>query len=228
MEGLPDHAAVQALSLPTQIFTAVAALALFAIALWRAPWKSWLEGHPDRQHAWGFGLLLTAALSWLRIDAAPGLSLQLLIVTTMTLMHGWELALVANGIVLAISCLFHGAGQWASWPIYFLCDVAFPAGFITIWHHTLARRLPKIFATYFFATVFAGSIIAFLLAGMAKIALLAVSSSLPGAGILGDYAVLLVMLGFAQGTINGMVMAGAIMCHPEWVGSFDPKVYFRR
>ena len=106
--------------------------------------------------------------------------------------------------------------------------MALPAGFITLLHRELTRRLPRHFATYFFATVFAGSIAAFLLSGAAKVALLAAAHALPAAWLLDDYAILVVMLGFAQGTINGMVMAGAIVFHPEWVTSFDEGVYFRR
>jgi len=212
----------------SQIFTASAALGLFGLAFWRAPWKGWLVDHPDRQNVWGLSLVVTALISWLRIDAAPGLSLQLLIVTAMTLMNGWALALIANGIAIAIAGLFIGAGQWASWPNYMLFDVALPAGFITLLHRELARRLPRHFAVYFFGTVFAGSILAFLVAGLARLAFLSALNSLPKSLIIGDYAVLLVMLGFAQGTINGMLISTAIFFRPEWVASFDSRIYFRQ
>ncbi len=211
-----------------QILMAAAAGALFVTALWRAPWRAWLEGHPDRQHVWGVSLLVTALITWLRIDAAPGLPLQLLIVAAMTLMHGWALALIANGIAIGIACLFHGSNQWMNWPDYFLFDVALPAGFITLLHRELARRLPRHFAIYFFGTVFAGSILAFLLSGAGRLALLAALGSLPAAAVVRDYAVLLLMLGFAQGTINGMVMSTAVIFRPEWVASFDAGAYFRR
>lgn len=211
-----------------RILSGVIAVGLFGFALWRARWKSWLAGHLDRQNVWGVGLVVTALISTMRVEAAPGLSLQLLVVTTMTLMHGWALALVAGGIAIAISSLFHGAGQWLSWPDYFLCDVAVPAAFISLLHRELSRRLPRTFVTYFFVTVFAGSIVAFLLSGAARMALLAVSNSLPEAPLLADYAVLLVMMGLAQGTVNGMMMSGAIVFHPEWVSSFDARLYFRR
>ncbi|MFO1468872.1 MAG: hypothetical protein U1F35_20890 [Steroidobacteraceae bacterium] len=210
------------------VLMGIPAVGLFVLALWRAPWRSWLEGHRDRQNVWGLSLLLTALITWMRIDAAPGLSLQLLIVPSMTLMHGWALALIANGIAIAIACLFHGHAEWTNWPNYFLFDVALPAGFITLLHRVLTQRLPRHFVVYFFGTVFAGSILSFLLSGAARLALLAALDALPGGMVLRDYAVLLVMLGFAQGTINGMVMSTAVMFRPEWVRSFDPKVYFRR
>lgn len=223
-----DHAAVPALPLDLPLLTAVVALVLFGAAVWHAPWKKWLEGHADRQHVWGIGLLLTAVLASLRVEAAPGLALQLLFVTTMTLMHGWALALIANGLVLAGSCLFRGLDLWTTWPTLFLCDVVLRALFISLLNRLLQRRLPRHFAVYFFGTVFAGSIAAFVLSGLAKLVLVAMAGTLPAATVLGDYLVLLPMMGFAQGTINGMIMSGAVVFHPEWVKSFDSDVYFRR
>lgn len=55
-----------------------------------------------------------------------------------------------------------------------------------------------------------------------------VALALFGAAVLEDYVVLPGMMGLAQGTIDGMVMSGAVIFHPEWVASFDSEVYFRR
>lgn len=211
---------------PVEIIASVAAAALFLRALWCAPWKSWFVDHPDRQHVWGCSLAVLAIVWSMRTDIAPGLPIQLLLVTTLTLMHGWALAMVGIGFVLGASCLWHG--QWSGLPIYFLCDVALPAGFIELLHRALSRWLRRSFVTYLFLTVFAGSIAAFYLSGMARLALLAVAGALPSGDVIGEYGILLTMMAFAEATINGMMLSAAVIYRPEWVISFDPDVYFHR
>jgi len=218
---------MQTLRTPIEILTAIAAAMLYGLALWRAPWRRWFEGHPDRLNVWGLTLAVSAILWSLRTDIAPGMPLQLLLVTTFTLMHGWALALIANGIIIAAGALLQAHGRWAGLPLVFLCDVALPAAFIELLHRQLSRRLPKNYLTYFFLTVFLGTLLAFQLSGVARLALLAAGGELP-VRMLGEYAILLVMLGFANATINGMAMSAAVIYRPEWVVSFDPKLYFKR
>src|SRR5579883_3383240 len=112
-----------ALRTPLEILTTVGAVALYALALWRAPWRRWFEGHPDRLNVWGLSLAVTAILWSLRTDIAPALPLQLLLVTTLTLMHGWALALIANGIVIGASALLRGPVEWTNVPLHLLCEV---------------------------------------------------------------------------------------------------------
>jgi len=86
--GVPLHAALTS-----------ATLAVFLLACWCAPWKSWLIGHPDRQHVW-LGTLVVIC-SWRRaarrrIRPPASVSSR----HTFTLMHGWLLAIVGIGVVL--------------------------------------------------------------------------------------------------------------------------------
>jgi uncharacterized membrane protein len=209
--------------LPIWITMNVTAVGLYGWALRQAPWKRWFLDHPDRQHVWGCSLAVLAIIWSMRTDLVPGLPVQLLMVTTLTLMHGWALAVVGIGFVLAASCAWHG--QWSGWSVHFLCDVALPACFIELLHKVVARRLRRSFISYLFLTVFAGSVAAFYLSGLARLALLAVSGSLPGVDMIEEYSILLVMMAFADATINGMMISAAVIYRPEWVVSFDPDAY---
>lgn len=180
-------------------------------------------GHPDRQHVWLGGLVVILLMGAVRPGVASGLLPQFLLVTTFTLMHGWLLAMVGIGAVLAVNCVQHG--NWADWPTYFLCEAAVPALFIHWLHVVVARRLPRNFWIFIFVTSFAGSIAAFVLAALV---LVAVAGSWPPRAGLEDYLVVLGLMGFAEAYVDGLLMSATIVYKPEWVASFDDRLYFAR
>ncbi len=196
------------------------ALALFALACARAPWRTWLIGHPDRQHVWLGSLVVLLLLCTVRTDFTHGMLPQLFFVPTITLMHGWMLAVVGIGIVLAANCVQQG--DWSTWPAQFLCDAAVPAVFIHWLHYFVARRLPRNYWVFIFVTVFAGTIAAVALSSLAR---LAVAESPPVGHGAEDYLVIVGLMAFAEAYINGLLMSAAVVYRPEWVTSFDDRVY---
>ena len=66
------------------------------------------------------------------------------------------------------------------------------------------------------------------LAAAARLALLWMSGSLPTAHLGEEYLLLLPMLGLAEAFMNGLVMSVAVVYTPEWVRSFDDRLYLRR
>jgi uncharacterized membrane protein len=208
---------------PSQGVLTGMAVALFSLACARAPWRTWLIGRPDRQHVWLGGLVVLLLLCTVRTDFMHGLFPELLFVTTFTLMHGWMLAIVGIGIVLAVNCLQQG--DWTTWPAHFLCDAAVPALFIHWVHVIVARRLPRNFWVFIFVTVFAGTIAAVMLSSLAR---LVVAESRPRGPGAEDYLVVLGMMAFAEAYINGLLMAATVVYRPEWVTSFDDRLYFAR
>jgi len=211
------------LGVPPHAVLAGAMLTVFFLACWRAPWKSWLIGRPDRQHVWLSTLVVILLIGSVRPGVASGVLPQFLLVTTFTLMHGWLLAMVGIGVVLAVNCVQHG--NWADWPAYFLCEAAVPALFIHGLHAVVARRLPRNFWIFIFVTVFAGSIAAFALAALV---LFLVAGSWPAGANAGDYLVVLVLMGFAEAYVDGLVMSATVVYKPDWVASFDDCIYFAR
>ncbi len=196
------------------------ALALFALACARAPWRSWLVGHPDRQHVWLGGLVVLLLLCTVRTDVTHGMLPQLFFVTTFTLMHGWMLAVVGIGSVLAVNCVQQG--DWSTWPAQFLWDAAVPALFIHWLHALVARRLPRNYWVFIFVTVFAGTIAAVVLSALAR---RVVDESLPVGQGAGDFPVIVGLTAFAEAYINGLLMSAAVVYRPEWVTSFDDRAY---
>jgi uncharacterized membrane protein len=213
------------LNVPARIAAFALSVPVCAIALATAPWQSWL-GRSDRQHVYLGGLVVLLIIWSLHAGVTPGLTLQFLLVSALTLMHGWSLAVTGIGIVLGADGLQHG--DLAAWPANLLCFGIVPATTTALVHRLLEARLPHNYFVYFFGTAFAGSIVAFLLASFARLVLLWIAGSLPSARLGEEYLVLLPMMGLAEASLNGLVVAVAVVYTPDWVRSFDDRLYLRR
>jgi uncharacterized membrane protein len=213
------------LTTPARVAALVLALPAVALATATAPWQGWL-GRADRQHVYLGSLVMLLVVWSLRAGVTPGLTLQFLLVSALTLMHGWSLAVIGTGIVLGADGLQHGG--LGAWPANLLCFGIVPATATALIHRTLEARLPRNYFVYFFGTAFAGSIVAFLLASLARLALLWFAGTLPRAQLGDEYLLLLPMMGLAEAFMNGLVIAVAVVYTPEWVASFDDRLYLRR
>ncbi|MFO1393872.1 MAG: energy-coupling factor ABC transporter permease [Steroidobacteraceae bacterium] len=204
----------------------VMATAVVATAALTAPWRVWLDDH-ERQWVWLASLALLVAIWSMKAGITPGLSVRFLLVTALTLMHGWQLAVV--GAVLVLGVLdFTGQAAWGSFGANLLCMAIVPALF-TAWLHELVHaRLPHNYFIYFFVTVFLGAALAYNLAGIVRIGLLAMSGSLEAAHAGPEYFAILPLMSFGEAFVNGMVMAMVVVYRPKWVMSFDDRLYLRK
>jgi len=95
-------------------------------------------------------------------------------------------------------------------------------------HELVHARLPHNYFVYFFVAVFAGSALAYNLAGLARLAILAASGALAEAQVGAEYFAVLPFMSFGEAAANGMVMAMAVVYRPKWVMSFDDRMYLKR
>jgi len=210
----------------TRIVADVAAVAAFGLAALSAPWRVWLDDR-ERQWVWLLGLAVLLGVWSMKAGITPGLSLRFLLVTALTLMHGWQLAVIGSALVLAVLCIT-GEAAWSSFGANLLCMAVVPAFFTAWFHEFVHSRLPHNYFIYFFVTVFVGSALAFNLAGLARLALLAASGTVEAAHVGPEYFAVLPFMSFGEATVNGMVMAMAVVYRPQWVMSFDDRLYLRR
>jgi uncharacterized membrane protein len=210
----------------TRLLTLAAGGAVLAVAVLRAPWRAWL-GDRERQWVWLASLALLVVLWSMKAGLTPGLSLRFLMVTALTLMHGWPLAVVGGALVLAVLNLA-GQADWASLGADLLCTTVVPALATAKLHELVHARLPHNYFVYFFVTVFAGAALAYNLAGLMRLGILAVSGTLTASRLWAEYFALLPLMSFGEAVANGMVMAMAVVYRPHWVMSFDDRLYLRR
>ena len=210
----------------TRIVAGVLAAAAFGLAALSAPWRVWLDNR-ERQWVWLMGLAVLLGVWSMKAGITPGLSLRFLLVTALTLMHGWQLAVIGAALVLVVLGIT-GQAAWSSFGANLLCMAVVPALFTAWFHEFVHSRLPHNYFIYFFVTVFVGSALAFNLAGLARLALLAASGTVEAAHVGPEYFAVLPFMSFGEATVNGMVMAMAVVYRPQWVMSFDDRLYLRK
>lgn len=203
-----------------------AALAVLGWALATAPWRSWL-GDSERQHVWLGSVVVALAIWVMQAGLTPGLSFHFLLATALALMHGPQLAVVALAIVLSLLSLVE-PGRWQAWGLYLLAEGAVSVLFVAWLHGAVQRLLPHNYFVWFFVTVFAGSVVAFNLAGAARIGLLALAGALPAGALAGEWFAFLPMMSFGEPFLNGIILAMAVVYRPQWVASFDDRLYLAR
>ena len=210
----------------TRIVAGVLAAVASGLAVLSAPWRIWLDDR-ERQWVWLIGLAVLLGVWSMKAGITPGLSLRFLLVTALTLMHGWQLAVIGAALVLVVLTIT-GQAAWSSFGANLLCMAVVPAMFTAWFHEFVHSRLPHNYFIYFFVTVFVGSAFAFNLAGLARLAVLAASGTIEAAHVGPEYFAVLPFMSFGEATVNGMVMAMAVVYRPQWVMSFDDRLYLRK
>ena len=187
----------------------------------------WLDDR-ERQWVWLGSLGVLLGVWSMKAGITPGLSVRFLLVTALTLMHGWQLAVIGGALVLAVLCVA-GQAAWSSFGANLLCMAVVPALFTAWFHELVHARLPHNYFIYFFVTVFLGSALAFNLAGLARRRAARGErharrrrTSAPST------SPILPLMSFGEAFVNGMVMAMAVVYRPRWVMSFDDRLYLRK
>lgn len=186
---------------------------LLLAALIRAPWRE-LVARQERMTALGASIAVLPLLWSMSPPLAGGVHLHLLGMTTVTLVFGWQLALLA-GLLAALVLLF--VGNWAlpALPLNYLLTVTVPV-LVSAAVLAAADKLPRTnLFVYMLGVGFFGS--------MAAIgATLALGSRLLDTGL--DHA-LVMLLAFPEGFVNGAVISALTVFYPDLVRTYDDERY---
>ena len=153
--------------------------------------------------------------------------MRFLLVTALTLMHGWHLAVVAGALVLAVLS-YLGMAEWSLYGTNLLCMAVVPALFTAWFHEQVHARLPHNYFIYFFITTFLGAALAFNLAGLLRVGLIAASGTLDAVHVGPEYFAILPLMSFGEAVVNGTIIGMAVIYRPRWVMSFDDRLYLAK
>lgn len=194
---------------------------LLAVRL--APWSVLLQER-RLQHLL-FGATVCLMLMWtMRAGLSPGLSIHFLGVTTLTLMFGWDLAIL-SGTLAMLGMTLIGQESWDTLSVNILCSVIVPALASLGVLRLVEARLPRNFFVYLFLCAFFGAGVATAVAGMVMALLLWVDGVYPWARIYLEYVRFLPLIMFPEGLLNGIIMTAMMVFHPDWIRTFDARLY---
>ncbi len=207
---------------PVLLLLGLLMLAGLALAARYAPWQA-LREVPTRIHL-VLGASLGCTCLWLmRVKLGDVASVHLLAMTSVTLVLGWCLAVLAGSLALVSQVVLLGE-PLAAIPAGWLFTIAIPASLTSL----LLTRLPRrqnLFL-YTLGAGFAGG----MLSVLAVAVLAALFLWLIGHGALAarglEAAPMLALVLFPEGFINGMLVTAACVFFPGAVKTFDEQLYF--
>lgn len=198
-------------------------LGIMAVALWRLPWNV-LKRERGIQHLL-FGAAVVLMLMWsLRAGLSPGLSIHFIGMTTLTLMFGWDLAICAGSAAL-IGLTLIGRESWPDLPLNGLCWVVIPSLVSLAVLRIVEAMLPRNFFVYLFLCAFLGGGLSAAAGGLSMGSLLWLADVYPWSKIYHEYVRYLPLIMFPEGLLNGIIMTGMMVFHPDWIRTFDARRY---
>ncbi len=208
----------------------VAALLLWLVLLafsLNAPLLRTLGAHPLYQHLCLGGAIVLVPLWTLRAGLHEGLEIHFLGLTSLTLLLGWRLALLAPCLTLLILAYF-GVIPLADIGWQALIGVALPVA--TSWLLFLGSWawLPRHLFVYLFVAAFLGGALSISAKVIAGALLMGVSGTYSWHTISADYLSIWPLLLFPEALLNGMTMTLLAVYRPHWVNTFFDREYLGR
>ena len=203
---------------------AILYIPLLLLALLGAPWSKIADN--EASHVY-FGAIVILTVLWvLRGGIQPGLDYHLLGVTSLVLMFEWQFALMAVSLVLAFTS-WTGPAGWQTFAVNALVMGAVPVLFTRTFLYACQRWLPHNFFIYVFINAFLAGALSILLAGLASALLQQSAGVHPPDSIDNNFLLILPMLMFGEGFLNGAAMSLVVAYRPQWVATFHDRWYLQ-
>ncbi|MBR7627897.1 energy-coupling factor ABC transporter permease [Aeromonas popoffii] len=193
----------------------------------RGPLLRTLLAQPLYQHLCLGGAIALVPLWLLRAGLHEGLEVHFLGLTSLTLLLGWRLTLLAPCLTLLILGYFDVI-ELADIGWHALIGVALPVA--TSWLLFLASWawLPRHLFVYLFVVAFGGGALSISVKVVASALLMDMSGTYPWHTISADYLSIWPLLLFPEALLNGMTMTLLAIYRPHWVNTFFEREYLGR
>lgn len=199
----------------------VYAACLFA-AFRQAPWYKLFDGR--NSHVF-FGALVGMLILWvLRTDMGVGVAYHLLVVTALTLMVGWQFALMGGSLVLA-GVTLAGFGGWIDFFPSAVVELLLP---ITVtWVILMLARawLPKHFFVFVFVNGFFAGAATVLVSAWAAAAILLLGTDMDYLVLHDNFIIYFPLMLFPEAILNGWIVTILVGLRPEWIATFSDDEY---
>lgn len=198
-------------------------VAVMGLAVWQADWAQLVVERPLQHSLFATIILLT--LVWqIRAGLSPGLTIHILGMTAVTLMLGWALAILAGLTALLFTSLL-GDEPVTMLGVNGIITVAIPAFVsyrIMLWERSRGFRN---FFAYLFVCGFFGAAIAVAAAGTTMVMLLWITGVYDWETLSHEYVIYLPLIMLPEAFINGTVISGLMVFHPQRLLTLDETRY---
>lgn len=178
-------------------------------------------------HAY-LGSSVALMVAWtLKASVDTGVGFHFIGATVLTLMFGWRLALLAALLALLGSYATLGGD-----PSALAANLVLKAGIPVLVSQAILKlardHLPHHVFVYIFVNGFFAAALAVLSQVVAIALVLAMTGAYPPSYLLSDYAAFAPLMMFGEAWITGMLVAIFVSYRPQWLLTFDDRVYLKR
>jgi len=201
------------------------ALTVLFWALKTAPWHK-VKGDKVAQRVFGVTVILIYALWSVKASIGPGLGFHFLGATVVTLMFGWQFALLVFALVITALTLMGGAG-WDAWGANFITLAAVPVAVTWIVLLLSYRHLPRHFFVYTFLNAFLVGALSMIVSVVLLSVVLVWGEVISWARLSYQFLPMLPMMAAPEAFLNGFIMTILIVNRVEWVSTFTDEQYLK-
>lgn len=209
-------------------FTFLLALSLVCLgvvgtACWQAPWKALLD-RTERQHALFAAWISLVLMMKLQIHWVEGISLHFLVMTTLVVIFGWSLTMLIGLAAQALLMIWQGDYGFALVANYFLSAVVPGAIAYGVLRWIVRQKSNNLFM-FLLGGGFFGSIFTLLCSLLVLCLVLLVNGQWDTLQEVADNGLMVVLLCYSEGFLNGMLVTAVTVFFPSIVKTFDEKKY---
>lgn len=206
--------------------TLICAMLVIAVAIRQMDWRKLVSSSHQLELA-VVAMLILMSLWMVRTGIQPGLHLHFLGLTTLALMLGWRLSLLVASLALIFTTLF-GIDQWSLFSVNLLLGVIIPLSFSYFFFLLSYSYLPRHLFVYIFIAGFANGALTITVQMFLMACYYAWMGLYDWRVLVDDYLLILPLMLFPEGLINGMALATLVVYKPEWVCTFLDRDYLSK
>lgn len=197
---------------------------LLLSALRLAPWRRLF----DRKQLNVFlGTCVALLLLWhFRVGVLPGLVFHLLGVTSVTLMFGWSLGVIATSLVL-VGVTLNASSGWDGFAVNAITTGVLPVTLTQILLVLIRSLLPKQFFIFVLGNGFVTAGLVGVVSGYFAVWLLVSGGAYALEQLELTFVPFFPLMFLPEAILNGWIMTILVCFRPEWVGSFSDELYIK-
>jgi len=181
---------------------------------------------PLVQHLVFGSAAVLAMLWWLKAGIHPGLDVHFMWLTALTLTLGWRWALFSSALSVLVYTLMGGI-EWLEMAEYGLIGCALPILFSYAVYSFAFHYLPRHYITYIFFCSFMVGALSIAVKMLTYAGYYYFTEAYTWSTLVDNYLVLIPLLLFPEGLLNGMAMTLLVIYKPHWVKTFYDEAYLR-
>ncbi|MCG8670973.1 MAG: energy-coupling factor ABC transporter permease [Pseudomonadales bacterium] len=201
----------------------ITAIIVLIVAAYFSPWKALLQ-KSERQHAFCAAWLSLVVMMLLQISWVDGVSIHFLMMTSLVVVFGWSLSVIIGASAqLMLALWFDQLSLVLS--VNFLLAVVVPAAVsYAIFRWIILHKSKNLFV-FLLGGGFFGSIATLLVSLLVLGLVLLVNQQWSLLQTLYDKSLMVVLLSYSEGFLNGLIVTALTVFFPSLVRTFDEKKY---